>query len=78
MSGDKNFMRLVARMRDAQRIYNSNMTRSNLEAANDLELAVDRALLNLIDEQKKVDQLMLELDQTRKTNEEKGTYTARI
>lgn len=78
MNGIRDFVRLVAQMRDAERTYTSNMTRSNLEAMSELQLRVDRELLIIIDEEKKYDQLMLELNEVRKTDEPKGKYTASI
>lgn len=74
MSNIIDFVQLVARMRDAQRTYNSNMTRQHLEASSELEQKVDRELLTFITEQEKIDQLRLDLGRSHKTDEERAPY----
>lgn len=78
MNKQQDFIRVVARMRRAQKAAVKFKMKSQLEAAATAEAVVDKMLEEMGFEQKKVNQLMLDAAASKKTDEEQGSYLTEI
>ena len=78
MSNLQNFVRLVARMRNAQKNLKKFKGQSYIAQAEQLERDVDKTLEGMGFEGKKIKQLRIDAQAPHQTDEERGPYLTEL